>query len=61
MGVLGWRCEDREGKEDSKSLDVHLCAASGVIDSPVIVTGRAKREGSLTKVLKLSWRADDTR
>lgn len=62
MGVLGWRMEERRGRE-AKNAESSLDEASfekergckGVSCSSVMVTGRQKREGSARKLLNASW------
>lgn len=46
MGVFGWSRSLRLGREESKSEDVKEMGDCGCRDSPVMVTGRAKREES---------------
>lgn len=44
MGVLGWRCSSRDGKDFSKEDEVKVMTGRGVKRSEEIVTGRAKSE-----------------
>lgn len=65
MGVFGSRTEDSCGREEKKSSGLEEepekeMGDLGVRLSPVMVTGRQKRDASVEKRVKASWSSVET-